>query len=88
VPQNQDVGLREFRIGIKKEAFIVFFDGMIDRQTINRDILHRLMDKEIYSNFNSENLIDVITKDVLTINSLKKCNTIEAAEIEIRRGYH
>lgn len=46
IPINGDVVLREFDIIVKDKvisAFMVFFDGMVDRKVINDDILQPLM---------------------------------------------
>lgn len=46
IPDNGDIVLREFEIAAKDEtisAFIIFFDGMTDRNVINHNILQPLM---------------------------------------------
>lgn len=45
-PSNSDIVFREFDITVKKDslhAFIVFFDGMIDKNILDNDILSPLM---------------------------------------------
>lgn len=46
IPQNGDIILREFDIVVKDKvipAFMLFYDGMVDRKVINDDILQPLM---------------------------------------------
>jgi hypothetical protein len=35
ISKNQDVIIREFRIGRKIKAFMAYIDGMMDKQTLN-----------------------------------------------------
>jgi spore germination protein KA len=52
VPSNGDVVIREFDITVKDNslhAFIIFYDGMVDKQIIDNNILQPLM---LLSNIN------------------------------------
>jgi spore germination protein KA len=72
IPQNQDVVIREFVIGKKMNAAIVFMDGMADKTTINDFILRQLMTEEHFNGFASESLPDLkyITNHILSINQV------------------
>ncbi len=69
-PENVDVVIREFKIGRKLGACLVFIDGMADKTIINQFILRELMDKEKF-----EGVKDISTEflltEVLTINQIK-----------------
>jgi spore germination protein KA len=72
IPQNQDVVIREFVIGKKMNAAIVFMDGMADKTTINDFILRQLMTEEHFNGFASESPPDLkyITDHILSINQV------------------
>lgn len=60
IPANSDVLLREFDISVNGKiihAFMVFIDGMVDRNIINRSILQPLM---VMSNLEVKNFEDHI----------------------------
>lgn len=69
IPENGDIILREFDIVVRDKvipAFIVFIDGMVDRQVVNSDILQPLM---ILSNLdikgNERNVADYVRSHLL-----------------------
>lgn len=45
LPENKDLVIRDFRIGGRQiaDAMVVFIDGLVDKATINNDILEPLM---------------------------------------------
>lgn len=85
-PKNQDIQIREFRIGKKLKASIVFINGMVDKATLNRDILPRLMCEEIAHELDENCPIDYIMQDVLAINSLAKENKIDNIIKQVLNG--
>ncbi len=57
-PKNQDIVIREFKIGRKVKAFIAYIDGMTDKKILNLAIFPQLMAKDVFEEFGGENLID------------------------------
>jgi len=90
IPINGDVILREFDITIKDdtiEAFIIFFDGMVDRKLINEAILQPLM---LLSNLDIKGKFDdiasYISKHLLPQNQLKVVNGYKELIGEVNFG--
>lgn len=69
IPVNSDIVLREFDINYEcrlVKAFIIFFDGMTDREVINNYILKPLMVmSEMDINENADHLEDFIARQLL-----------------------
>jgi spore germination protein KA len=86
VPKNQDIVIREFKIGRKIKAFLVYVDGMIDRKTINLSILTQLMSKDISEEIDEDNPVDYLIENVLTVNSLKKEKYYESIIQQVLSG--
>ena len=90
IPKNGDLILREFDIIVKKKsipAFIIFYDGMIDRQIINNFILTPLM---LLSNLDIKDdpkiIVDYIKKHILPQNQLKEAKKYIEVIDEINFG--
>jgi spore germination protein KA len=66
---NQDIVIREFKVVQKNNAFIVYIDGMVDKNTINDYILRQLM-AEQKNNKNTKISVDYITDNLLAINQV------------------
>ncbi|HEY5563507.1 MAG TPA: spore germination protein [Clostridiaceae bacterium] len=64
---NKDIIIREFKLQNKKDAFIAYLDGMVDRNIINNFILRPLMNDP--SSLNTE---DSIFERVIETNQAKK----------------
>ena len=75
IPINCDIVLREFSIRYKKElisAFIIFFDGMTDREVIDNYILKPLMVNSIMEVHDyAEDLQEFISGQLLPHNQIK-----------------
>lgn len=80
IPQNGDIILREFDIVVKDDkgdkvipAFILFYDGLTDREIINTHILQPLM---LLSNLdikdNEESIAEYVKDHILPQNQLKE----------------
>lgn len=75
IPLNTDAEIREFELNMNEQslnAFLVFFDGMVDRKSVNDNILYPLM---IFSNLNTKGEVDLltnITKHLLPSNQIQK----------------
>lgn len=68
--KNKDVVIREFKIGWKVGACLVFLDGMADKTAINQFILRELMDRKKFNDISDIDTEFLISK-VLTINQIK-----------------
>lgn len=67
--KNFDLVLREFKIKFKdgfSDAFLVFYDGLSNKELINRDILNPLMIEGIDKNIPDESLEDTIYKCMIS----------------------
>lgn len=86
LPDNKDIIIREFKIGRKIGAFIVYVEGMVDKKTINESLLRSLMDKDVITEKITENIPDYLIENILTINLVKKGNNYSSAVKEILNG--
>ncbi len=90
IPVNCDIIVREFSIRYENElarAFIMFFDGMTDREIINNYILKPLMVdsiKELHNN--AEDLHEFISNQLLPHNQVKIEKSYSKAIEEINFG--
>jgi len=90
IPQNGDIVLREFDIVVKDKvipAFMLFYDGMVDRKVINDDILQPLM---LLSNLDikgdEKSIADFIKNHILPHNQLKEAKEYRKVIDEINFG--
>jgi len=76
VPKNKDIQIREFKLEEKVEAFIVFIEEMVDRNTINDFILRPLLMPEHGAEYLKKHkkgeLLDYVWNSVLAINHVSK----------------
>ena len=90
IPINCDIVLREFTIRYKKElisAFIIFFDGMTDREVIDNYILKPLMVNSIMDVHDyAEDLQEFISGQLLPHNQIKIERSYSKAVEEINYG--
>ncbi len=71
-PTNQDVVIREFKVMQQSDAFIVYIDGMADKNTINDYILRQLLERHNPSNNIRTNIVDYIANNLLASNQIVK----------------
>ena len=90
IPQNGDIILREFDIVVKDKvipAFMLFYDGMVDRKVINDDILQPLM---LLSNLDIKGddkcIADFVKNHLLPHNQLKEVEEYRKVIDEINFG--
>lgn len=84
-PLNKDIKIREFKVAGKIRAFIIYIDGMVDRNIVNRDILRPLLrDEGPISDVNCS--IDYILDNVLATNEAEKVSTMQEALFGILMG--
>jgi spore germination protein KA len=90
VPTNSDVMIREFNVIIGKKAipaFMIFYDGMVDRNVVDTDILLPLMllsNLEIRSDDARINVY--IRNHLLTHNQIKEAENFEQVLGEVNFG--
>lgn len=90
IPANGDIILREFDVIFNDKpvsAFLMFYDGMADRNIINNNILQPLM---LLSNLNiksdEKELVHYIRKHLLPQNQLRLCDKFQEVIDEINFG--
>ena len=70
--KNSDIIIRQFKIAQKIDAFIVFIDGMVDREIINNYILRQLMKPELFESYKGDRLLEFVENNVLSVHDTKK----------------
>ncbi|MDS1030310.1 spore germination protein [Bacillota bacterium LX-D] len=86
IPGNADVVIREFKINKQIKAFVIYIDGMADRNTINDFILRQLMDAELFKDYQGENVIRYINDNVLPVSQAKKLLNYQDAITQVLMG--
>lgn len=86
LPTNQDVSIREFKVSRKVNAFIVYVDGMTDKNIINNLILKSLMTPEHFFGFKGGSLIDYIADSVLPVNQVTQEQQYEKIIEQVLNG--
>lgn len=75
-PKNQDIIIREFKIGQQISAAIVFIDGMIDKKTLNLSLLPRLMSKEYQNEIakisQPQQILDFLLQNIIPIHEIER----------------
>jgi spore germination protein KA len=72
MPKNQDVVIREFKVARMINAFILYINGMVDKNNVNDFILRQLMMPEHFIDLEVGCSIDYIIDNILSINIVKK----------------
>lgn len=90
LPLNKDVVIREFALATepKKKAFLVFMDGMVDKQVINNSILKPLM---LLTNLDpgqgtEMNIYKLVVESCLPSNQVKELTDFREVVTEITAG--
>lgn len=86
MPKNQDILIREFKIGRKIKAFICFIEGMIDKNMLNLSIFPQLMSKELSSDITEECPVDYLMENVLTVYKVNKIKKYTDIIIQVLGG--
>lgn len=84
-PANKDIKLREFKIFGKIRAFIIYIDGMVDRNIINRDIISPLLENR-EADIKQECCAEYILDSVIATNAADKVKTLEEVISSILTG--
>lgn len=72
IPTSKDVIIRKFKVARKTDAFVLYIDGMVDKNTVNNFILRQLMIPEHFLDFEEGSVIDYIVENVLSVNRVIK----------------
>lgn len=86
MPQNQDIVIREFKVGRKIKAFMAYMLGMVDKKTIDLAILPKLMAKDTFDELDEEYPVDYLIDNILSVHSVKKSNNYSDAVIQVLNG--
>ncbi|SCY76949.1 spore germination protein [Alkaliphilus peptidifermentans] len=85
---SDDIIIREFKIGMnKKEAFLLYIDGLVDKNLIVMDILKPLMllTEPLVSKEGSLN--SLLKESVLTVYNLTETSSMNTAIEDVLSGY-
>ena len=77
---NSDIKIREFLINVKSKqfkAFILYIDGMVDKESINEAILKPLMLKNISNQYDGPQIISEAVANNIMVRKIKKFNIID-----------
>ncbi|MGE5415359.1 MAG: spore germination protein [Acidobacteriota bacterium] len=86
IPRNQDIIIREFKIGRQLDAFMVYIEGMIDRQTLHLAILPQLMAKDCLDDLQDEPVIDYLNNNILTVFKLENMKSFALISQQVLMG--
>lgn len=86
IPQNTDYVVREFNIGRKWKAFIVYLDNMADKKTLNSILLPALMDKDVFQGDVPECSLDYLIQNIITTEQVKKATKYYEAVTSVLSG--
>ncbi len=86
MPKNRDIIVREFRIGRKVKAFMVYIDGMMDKQTLNLSILPQLMSRDVFEGLGEECPVDYLMENILAVHDVRKTNKYSDTVMQILNG--
>ncbi|KUK53018.1 MAG: GerA spore germination protein [Desulfotomaculum sp. 46_296] len=79
IPTSVDVVVRDFKLNGKVDAFIVFIDGMADRDVINNFILRQLMNRILYDKYDGGSIFEYIKENVLSVNQVTDLTDYDSA---------
>jgi spore germination protein KA len=86
MPRNQDVIIREFKLGWKTDACLCFIGGMIDKPMLTQSVLPRLMSKDIIYEIGRRCPIDALIENVLNVSKVDKLRRFTDVVLSILRG--
>ncbi|KZL89666.1 spore germination protein [Clostridium magnum] len=85
-PLNKDIKIREFRILGNVRAFIIYIDGMVDRNIVNRDILRPLLKHKESVAEGTQCAVEYILDNVIETNEAEKVSTLDGALFGVLMG--
>lgn len=86
IPTNVDMIVRDFKLNGKVDAFIVFIDGMSDRDVINNFILRQLMNHNLYEKYDGGSMFEYVRENVLSVNQVTILTDYDEAVTQVLFG--
>lgn len=77
---NSDIKIREFIINVKSKqfkAFILYIDGMVDKESINEGVLKPLMLKNKSNQYDGPQIISEAIANNIMVRKIKKFNIVD-----------
>jgi spore germination protein KA len=65
LPKNKDIIIREFNIGRKVKAFMVYIEDMVDKRQLNSSLLPQLMAKDVFDGKPPLHLIEYLIDNII-----------------------
>lgn len=85
---SDDIVIRKFKIGMNNtDAFLLYIDGLVDKNLIVKDILKPLMLLTVPPVSKEENLNTLLKESILTVYDLTETSGIHTAIEDILSGY-
>jgi len=84
--KNKDLVLREFTLGRSRRAFIVYIDGMADKNTIDNFILRPLFEKPDFLENGAGQSQNPDLENIVQTNDIKKLTSIKKVVAEVLKG--
>ena len=86
VPASVDVVVRDFKLNGKVDAFVVFIDGMADRDAINNFILRQLMNRSLYDKYDGGSMCEYVKENVLPVHQIADLKDYDEAVSQVLFG--
>lgn len=86
ISKNQDVIIREFKIGRKLRAYMAYIDGMVNKQTLDLSIFPQLMSRDVFEELEKECPVDYLIENILTVHEVKRSDKYSDIVIQILNG--
>lgn len=83
---NKDIIIRKFIIAGKHKAFLVFLDGMVDKNIINSSILKPLLNSNKFKSENNKCQLNSVILEIIETNQAIKVTDQNSALYEILSG--
>ena len=86
IPISIDVVVRDFKLNREVNAFVVFIDGMADRDVINNFILRQLMNRILYDKYDGGSMFEYVKENVLSVNQVIVLTDYDGAINQVLMG--
>jgi spore germination protein KA len=86
MPKNMDVVIREFNIGRKLNAFMVYLEDMVDKKQLNFALLPQLMAKDVFEDNPTACPVDYLIENVIASDQVKKAGKYNEAITSVLSG--
>jgi len=86
IPTSVDVVVRDFKLNGKVDAFLVFIDGMADRDAINNFILRQLMNRNLYDKYDGGSMCEYVKENVLSVHQIADFKDYDEAVNQVLFG--